>query len=92
MEKSDSDQVTVIGAGITLAEAQKASKILKEEGINVRLIDPFTVKPLDRVAIVDSARSTGGRIVVVEDHYAEGKRAGVNKMTTLNVRGQGLIR
>ena len=72
VEKSDNDQVTLIGAGITLLESQKASTILKAEGINVRIIDPFTIKPLDRVGILDSARSTGGRIVVVEDHYAEG--------------------
>ena len=72
MRQSDADQCTVIGAGITLLEASKAADALAESGIRVRIIDPFTIKPLDASTIVNSAKQTGGRVVVVEDHYPEG--------------------
>uniref|UniRef100_A0AAY4D346 Transketolase n=1 Tax=Denticeps clupeoides TaxID=299321 RepID=A0AAY4D346_9TELE len=68
--KSDSDRVTVIGAGVTLHEALAAQEHLV--CVNIRVIDPFTIKPLDAGTIVDSARATGGRIITVEDHYKEG--------------------
>lgn len=45
------------------------------EKINIRVLDPFTIKPLDRKLILDSARATKGRILTVEDHYYEGKEA-----------------
>ena len=41
-------------------------------GVHIRVIDPFTIKPLDAATIVSSARATGGRIITVEDHYKEG--------------------
>lgn len=41
-------------------------------GKNIRVIDPFTIKPLDAATIVASARATGGLIITVEDHYKEG--------------------
>ncbi|XP_075690001.1 transketolase [Rhinoderma darwinii] len=66
------DQVTVIGAGVTLHEALAAAEQLKKEKIHIRVIDPFTIKPLDRQTILDSAKATKGRIITVEDHYHEG--------------------
>lgn len=73
VKKSDKDQVLLIGAGITLYEALTAAGDLKEQkGINARVFDPFTIKPLDRAAIVQNAKECGGRVVVVEDHYKEG--------------------
>jgi len=72
VRQSNNDQVTIIGACVTLVEALKAADELAASGINVRVIDPFTVKPLDVDTILLSARLTGGRIVVVEDHYPEG--------------------
>lgn len=42
-------------------------------GVNVRVIDPFTIKPLDAATIVASARATQGKVITVEDHYKEGK-------------------
>lgn len=48
---------------------------LKEEGINIRVVDPFTLKPIDKDLLVASANATGGRVVTVEDHYAEGELA-----------------
>merc|ERR1712156_1070110 len=72
IRKSDSDQVLVIAAGVTLAEAVKAADMLSAKGINVRVMDPFTIKPLDEEAILKNARECGGKIVAVEDHYPEG--------------------
>jgi transketolase len=72
VRQSSNDQVTVIGAGITLHNALEAATALEESGINVRVIDPFTIKPLDAETIIASAKATGGRIVTVEDHYPEG--------------------
>ncbi|XP_062396627.1 transketolase-like protein 2 [Sardina pilchardus] len=72
VRQSDSDRVTVIGAGVTLHEALTAADQLAGEGVNIRVIDPFTIKPLDAGTIVSSARATGGRIITVEDHYKEG--------------------
>ncbi|KAI1892171.1 hypothetical protein AGOR_G00130520 [Albula goreensis] len=69
---SDSDRVTVIGAGVTLHEALAAADQLAREGVNIRVIDPFTIKPLDAETILFNARATGGRVITVEDHYKEG--------------------
>nr|XP_043879385.1 transketolase isoform X1 [Solea senegalensis] len=66
------DQVTVVAAGVTLHEALAAAEHLKKERITVRVIDPFTIKPLDVKTIMDHTRATRGRIVTVEDHYYEG--------------------
>lgn len=72
VRKSDNDSVTVIGACVTLVEAFKAADELASSGVNVRIIDPFTIKPIDADTIIKNARETGGRIITVEDHYAEG--------------------
>jgi len=72
VRKSDNDQVLVVAAGITLEEAIKAADILAAKGINIRVLDPFTIKPIDAKAIVDNAAACGGRVVTVEDHYPEG--------------------
>jgi transketolase len=69
---SDSDQVAVIGAGITLHEANKAYETLKAQGITIRLIDAYSVKPIDKETLHRAAQDTGGKIVVVEDHWFEG--------------------
>uniref|UniRef100_F6T0D5 transketolase n=1 Tax=Xenopus tropicalis TaxID=8364 RepID=F6T0D5_XENTR len=66
------DQVTVIGAGVTLHEALAAAEQLKKDKINIRIIDPFTIKPLDKKTIVENAKATNGRLITVEDHYHEG--------------------
>ncbi|XP_014233580.1 transketolase isoform X1 [Trichogramma pretiosum] len=70
--KHDNDQALVIGAGITLHESIKAADIVAKMSINVRVIDPFTVKPIDKELIIEHARACGGKIVVVEDHYMQG--------------------
>jgi len=72
VHQSDRDVATVIAAGITLHEARKAYDQLQEDGINVRVIDAYSVKPIDEETIIAAAEEAGGRIVVVEDHWPEG--------------------
>eukprot|EP00093_Oithona_nana_P002802 02802.XXX_28277_30489_1 [CDS] Oithona nana genome sequencing. len=72
VKKSDNDCVLVIAAGITLSQAVPAVEQLAAKGINARLMDPFTIKPIDKEAILSNAKECGGRIMVVEDHYPEG--------------------
>lgn len=72
VRSSDRDQATVIAAGITLHEALKASDRLKNEGITVRIIDTYSVKPIDVETLHQAARDTNGNLVVVEDHWTEG--------------------
>lgn len=72
VRQSDNDTVLLIGAGITLYEALKAADELAAAGVNARVLDPFTIKPLDQQAVIENAKAVGGRVVVVEDHYAQG--------------------
>lgn len=62
----------VIGAGVTLYEALSAAEELEKSGISIRVIDPFTIKPIDAATIIKNAKECGGNIVTVEDHYPEG--------------------
>lgn len=66
------DQVTLIGAGVTLHECLRAADLLAEDGIAARVIDCYSVKPIDAAALTAAAEATGGRIVVAEDHHPEG--------------------
>lgn len=72
IKSSKNDQALLIGAGVTLHEAVKAADILAKSGINVRVLDPFTIKPIDQKTIIENAVQTGGRIITIEDHYPEG--------------------
>ncbi|MEK9207356.1 MAG: transketolase C-terminal domain-containing protein, partial [Patescibacteria group bacterium] len=71
LKSSNEDKVTIIGAGITLHEALKAFEMLKKEGIKVRIVDLYSIKPLDSATLSLAARETQG-LIVVEDHYKEG--------------------
>jgi transketolase len=71
LRSSDADRVTLVGAGITLHEALAAAERLAGEGIAARLIDCYSVKPLD-VATVRSALAETGLVVTVEDHWIDG--------------------
>jgi transketolase len=72
VRESEDDQVTLIGAGVTLHEALKAADTLAADGINARVIDLYSVKPLDVDTLAAASRATGGRFVVAEDHWVEG--------------------
>lgn len=69
---SDADQVAIIAAGITLHESIRAYEQLESEGIRVRVIDAYSVKPIDTVVLHQAAQITQGRLLVVEDHWFEG--------------------
>lgn len=75
VRQSGSDKCTVVGAGVTLEEAVKAHDTLKAEGINIRVVDPFTLKPIDKDLLIACAKATGGCVVTVEDHYDQGECA-----------------
>ncbi|XP_076124115.1 transketolase-like [Alosa pseudoharengus] len=90
--QSKDDQVTVVGAGVTLHEALAAAEQLKKERIFICVIDPFTIKPLDAKTIIDNARSTRGRIITVEDHYYEGGLGEAVCSAVVNEQGFSLHR
>ncbi|CAG0912235.1 unnamed protein product [Notodromas monacha] len=72
VKKSEDDKVLVIGACVTLEEALVAFDKLAGEGIHIRVMDPFTIKPIDAAGILANARECAGKIITVEDHYPEG--------------------
>jgi transketolase len=72
VRSSEGDDVALIGAGITLHEALKAAEALGEAGVSARVIDLYSVKPVDVETLHAAAEATGGRFVVAEDHWPEG--------------------
>ncbi len=72
VRQSDADQVAIVAAGITVHESLRAFEQLASEGIRARVIDAYSVKPIDKECLHEAARVTGGRLVVVEDHWSEG--------------------
>jgi transketolase len=71
VRNSEDDVITVIGAGITLHEALSAYEELKKENIYIRVIDLYSIKPVDRETLMHAAESTKA-LLTVEDHYPEG--------------------
>jgi transketolase len=71
VRSSEDDDVAIVGAGITLHEALAAADALAEDGISARVIDCYSLKPIDAETLRDAAETTG-RIVTVEDHWPEG--------------------
>ena len=72
LRESASDVATVVGAGVTVFEALKAYDALKSSGTNIRVIDLYSVQPVDRAGLIAAGKATGGLIITVEDHYAAG--------------------
>lgn len=68
----EKDVIAVVAGGVTLQEALKASSLLEAEGIFIRVVDIFSVKPLDKEGIVREGLACGGLMLVVEDHYENG--------------------
>jgi transketolase len=85
---SDDDRLTIVAAGVTLHEALAAHETLKAAGISVRVIDAYSVKPIDAEGLRTAAAQTNNTLLVVEDHYAEGGLgdAVLNAMATHGVR------
>ncbi len=83
---SDSDQVALVGAGVTLHECLQAAKNLESQNIKARVIDLYSIKPLDVETLNKALEETKG-MIVVEDHYPEGgiyEAVVSNLITTLN--------
>ena len=72
LRSSDNDEVTLVGAGITVHEALRAADALAEDGVAARVIDLYSIKPIDEETLRAAAEATGGRLVTIEDHWAEG--------------------
>ncbi len=72
LRSSESDDVALIAAGITVHEALKAADALGEDGIAARVIDLYSIKPVDAATLEAAAEATGGKLVTVEDHWPEG--------------------
>lgn len=72
LRSSSNDALTIVAAGVTLHEALAAYETLKAAGLNVRIIDAYSVKPIDTKGIVSAASQTRQRVLVVEDHYYDG--------------------
>jgi transketolase len=72
LRESSQDVATVVGAGVTVFEALAAYEELKKSGTSIRVVDLYSVSPVDRDALLGAARATGGCLITVEDHYAAG--------------------
>jgi len=72
LREDDQDQVTLVGAGITLYACLEAADRLAQGGIHARVLDCYSIKPIDINALVAAVTATAGRIVVAEDHHPEG--------------------
>jgi transketolase len=72
LRSSDKDQLTIVAAGVTLLAALDAADMLARDGIAVRVIDAYSVKPIDADTLRAAARATHGRVLTVEDHYLDG--------------------
>ena len=72
LRQSQSDKLTIVAAGVTLFEALKAHDQLKAAGIAVRVVDLYSIVPIDRTTLLNCAKATQNRILTVEDHYLHG--------------------
>jgi transketolase len=72
LRSSDHDDVTLIGAGVTLHECLRAAETLATEGVAARVIDCYSLKPIDGATLTAAAQATSGRVVIAEDHHPEG--------------------
>jgi transketolase len=88
LRASERDALTIVAAGITLHEALAAHHELAGAGILVRIIDLYSAKPVDGAALLEAARATGNRLLVVEDHYPAG---GLGDAVREAVAGAGVI-
>jgi len=86
LRQSGSDVATIIGAGITLFEALKAHEELKTQDVNVRVVDLYSLQPIDAASLIRCAQDTNGRLITVEDHYPAG---GIGDAVASAVAGHG---
>lgn len=87
LRQSENDRICLAGAGVTLHESLKAYELLKEEGMNVRVIDLYSVKPLAAEQLAENGAAAGSKILVAEDHYPEG---GIGEAVAAALSGTGI--
>jgi transketolase len=87
LREGPKDAVTVIGGGITVFEALKAYDQLQKIGIGIRVIDLYSLQPIDSRSLLRCARETR-RIITVEDHYAAG---GIGDAVAACIAGSGFV-
>jgi transketolase len=92
LRRSGADAAAVLAAGITLHEALRAHDLLRAEGIAARVVDLYSVKPIDAETVEACARECGGRLVVVEDHWPEGGLADAVSEVFAGRRGPAISR
>jgi transketolase len=88
LRRRDGDAVTVVAAGITVFEALKAYDELQKKGTGLRIIDAYSVKPLDIETIARETAETGGRVIVAEDHFPGG---GLGEAVAAGLAGRAKI-
>ncbi len=84
--RSGADVATVIGAGVTVFEALKAQEELQAQGVSIRVVDLYSLQPIDAASLIQCAEETGGRLITVEDHYRAG---GIGDAVASAVAGRG---
>ncbi|HUX67438.1 MAG TPA: transketolase [Terriglobales bacterium] len=72
LRQSPQDRATVVAAGVTLFEALQAQERLQAEGIGLRVVDLFSVRPVDQATLLACAQATANTLITVEDHYSAG--------------------
>ena len=94
LRQSGEDVATVVGVGVTVFEALKACDQLFTEGVHIRVIDAYSLQPIDTATLIAAGKATKGRIITVEDHYATGGlglkylRAGENQKMKIDATTQ----
>tara|TARA_Y100000310_G_C20698427_1_gene827404 strand:+ start:4490 stop:6268 length:1779 start_codon:yes stop_codon:yes gene_type:complete len=79
VKRSKKDKVLVIGYGITVHEALKAYNELQKQGINIRIIDLYSIKPIDEQSLIKNAKECNNKVILVEDHYEGGASTLITK-------------
>jgi transketolase len=87
LRQSAADVATVIGAGVTVFEALKAYDELQKQGVSIRVVDLYSLQPIDAASLVACGEATRGRLITVEDHYPAG---GIGDAVAAAVASRGL--
>ncbi|MAG01724.1 transketolase [Candidatus Pacearchaeota archaeon] len=87
LKKSNKDQITLIGSGITLHESLKAHEKLKKKNINSAVIDLYCIKPFNHKKLIDFTKKHGNKIIITEDHHYEG---GIGEMLKSGLIDSGI--
>jgi transketolase len=88
LRKSEHDVACVVAAGITLHEALKAYEILVKQNVFISIVDLYSIKPLDVSALISVARTSGNKIITVEDHYLQG---GIGEAVAHALRNENIM-